>query len=572
MNKNKLHLAAATLSLLLAACSPGAKDEEIPLMFFNGNILTMQGEQPESVEAVVIRDGRILFAGEVKEAEATYGNAHKRDLEGKTLLPGFIDPHSHFGFVSNSMGQLNLNPPPMGEITSIEDIQKQLKEYKEKNQIADGEWIFAWGYDESQLKEKRHPDKKEIDEVLPNNPVYLQHASGHMGVANSLALKELKVDATTPNPEGGNIDRYPRSSEPNGLVQETAMYPFAGNMLMILKKHADEYFDKTQRLYAENGYTTVQDGMTDRPGLDFYRSQAEKGKLIVDLVALAGVSDLQENLSDTTIHWKKYINRFKVQGTKIVSDGSPQGKTAFFTQPYLTSVPGCTHNCCGLPSISQEMLDSLFLLAYQHDNQLFIHCNGDASIDMILTAHERACKALDKPLDADRRTIMVHSQFVRKDQLESYRKYHIEPSFFTNHAYFWGDAHVENLGTERAFFLSPIHTADEMGLKYTNHTDATVTPLDPLFVLWTATTRLSRNGQIIGEAERATTYQALKAITSHAAYELFEEQQKGSIEVGKLADFVILDRNPLEVKPEELKDLKILETIKEGVTIYSAKQ
>lgn len=207
-------------------------------------------------------------------------------------------------------------------------------------------------------------------------------------------------------------------------------------------------------------------------------------------------------------------------------------------------------------------------MAYDNENQLFIHSNGDASIDMLIEAHEHACKELDQALDKDRRTIVIHSQFVRPDQLQLYKEYNIEPSFFTNHAYFWGDVHVENLGEKRAFFLSPIASAEKIGLKYTNHSDDTVTPINPLFTIWSAVNRVSRTGKVIGETERATPYQALKAITSHAAYEFFEEDSKGSINEGKLADFVILDKNPLKVDPMEIRDIEVAETIKEGKTIF----
>lgn len=537
-------------------------------LYYNGEILTMQSENPEYVEAVVEQDGKIVFVGSKKEAEENFENVKKIDLNGKTLLPGFIDPHSHFGMVSNSMGQVDLNSPPVGDITDISDIMQKMRKYKSENNIPDGEWIFGWGYDESQLTEKRHPNKKEIDAVLPNNPVYLQHTSGHMGVANAMALEKMDISAETPNPEGGTIERFPNSEEPTGLVQETAMYAFVGNMMMILEKKQRDFFDTTQDYYASNGITTAQDGMTDRNAIKFFQSQADAGKFKIDLMALGGYSELETNLSDSLINWKTYNNRFKVQGTKIIADGSPQGKTAYFTEPFLTPVPGCEIDCRGLSSLSQESLNDLFVMAYKNDNQLFIHSNGDASIDMIIAAHENACKELNQSLDKDRRTIVIHSQFVRTDQLETYKKYNIEPSFFTNHAYFWGDVHVENLGEKRAFFLSPIASAEKLGLKYTNHSDATVTPIDPLFTVWSAVNRVSRTGKTIGKNEKATPYQALKAITSHAAYEFFEENSKGSLSKEKLADFVILNKNPLTVDPMEIKDIKVVETIKEGKSIF----
>lgn len=452
-------------------------------LYFNGEILTMQNNEAEYAEAIVEEDGIIVFVGLLAEAENEFPKANKIDLKGKTLLPGFIDPHSHFGTVSNTAGQVDLNPKPVGDVETIADILEKIKKYKTDNNIPDGEWIFGWGYDNSQLKEQRHPNNKEIDSVLPNNPVYLQHASGHMGVANSMALSEMEVSTKTQNPEGENIARHPNSNEPNGLVQETAMYPFVRNMLEILTSHQEKNFETTQDYYASNGITTAHDGMIDRATIAFYQEQGKKGKFKIDLVALAGYADLDENLKDKSIPFKTYENGFKVQGTKIIADGSPQGKTAFFSEAYLTEVPSCIHDCKGLPTINQEEMNQLFLTAYEKNNQLYIHCNGDASIDMIITAHEHACKKLNQALDKDRRTIPIHSQFVRLEQLETFKKYNFAPSFFTNHAYFWGDEHLLNLGKERADFLSPIATADKLGLKYTNHSDATVTPISPVFTI-----------------------------------------------------------------------------------------
>lgn len=538
-------------------------------LYYNGNIITMDSNEPQYVEALVEQEGIIVFVGSKKQAQQNYGTAINIDLKGRTLLPGFIDPHSHFSMVSNTMGQVDLNPQPVGTVTDIADILQRIQIYKTDKDIADGQWIFGWGYDDGELKEKRHPTKEEIDRILPNNPVYLQHTSGHMGVANSMALKLMNVMASTPNPPGGIIQRMPNSNEPDGLVQETAMYPFVGNMLEILAKDGAEYFDTTQQYYASNGITTAQDGMSDRNSIAFFQSQANQGKLKIDLIALGGSNDLKTNLADSTMKFKTYKNHFKVQGTKIVADGSPQGKTAYFTKPFNTPVPGCTHDCRGLPSLSIQELRDLFLIAYENENQLFIHGNGDATIDMVIDAHQYACKELNQPLNKDRRTIVIHSQFVRPDQLETFKSYNIHPSFFTNHAYFWGDVHLENLGEQRASFLSPMARAIALDLKPTNHSDATVTPINPLFTIWSAVNRESRSGVIIGPDQRISPYQALQAITINAAYQYFEQDSKGSLTAGKFADFVILDKNPLTVPAQAIKDIKVLETIKQGKTIFS---
>lgn len=537
-------------------------------VYYNGNIITMEGDQPQMAEALVTQAGKIAYVGNLQEAQSKYKNAAQINLQNKTLLPSFIDPHSHFDMVSNTMGQVNLNPPPIGKVDSIPKMMQTLKDYKVDNNIADGDWIFGWGYDETQLAEGRPPTKTEIDKALPNNPVYLQHTSGHMGVANSKALAAMNITAATKNPAGGNIVRIKGSNEPSGLVQETATYPFMRHMLEVLAPNQAKFFEQTQGYYAKNGITTAQNGSTTRDTIQFFQKQADAGKLKIDLVALAGVSDLDENLADKNFVWKTYKNGLKVQGTKIIADGSPQGKTAYFSQPYLTPVPDCEKDCRGLPTVSQDELNEMFVKAYARDNQLFIHNNGDAATDMLIKAHEYAVKKTGQAADKDRRTVPIHAQFVRPDQLSAFKKYKMVPSFFTNHSYFWGDVHVKNLGKKRADFLSPIATADKMGLKYTNHSDDTVTPVDPLFSVWSAVNRTSRSGKVIGKNERATPYQALKAITSNPAYEYFEEDSKGTLTPGKLANLVILDANPLTVEANKLKDIKVIKTIKEGKTIY----
>ena len=183
-------------------------------VYYNGNIITMEGDQPQMAEALVTQAGKIAYVGNLQEAQSKYKNAAQINLQDKTLLPSFIDPHSHFDMVSNTMGQVNLNPPPIGQVDSIPKMMQTLKEYKVDNNIANGDWIFGWGYDETQLAEGRHPTKSEIDKVLPNNPVYLQHTSGHMGVANSKALAMMNITADSKNPAGGNIARIKGSNEP----------------------------------------------------------------------------------------------------------------------------------------------------------------------------------------------------------------------------------------------------------------------------------------------------------------------------------------------------------------------
>ncbi|GAC14024.1 amidohydrolase [Aliiglaciecola lipolytica] len=562
-------LCSLILSVVLigVGCSKQVDTNEatvVPILFKNGNIVTMVGSTPNYVEALVIDKETIVFAGGLAKANAQFAGANVIDLNGKTLLPAFIDPHSHIGMVASALGQANLSAPPVGSVKSFDDIIDALQAYKKEFNIGAGEWIFAWGYDENQLAEKRHITKRELDAVFTDNPVYLQHTSGHMGVANSQALALLNVDSNTPDPQGGKIVRFAGTNEPTGLVQEVAMYEFARKAIETFAPQKEALFPRAQQYYLSHGITTAQDGNTDPQSMALFIKMAQETGLDIDIVSLPGT----HSIKDSEYAFNEYIDGVKFQGIKIVADGSPQGKTAFFSQPYLTEVEGCETDCKGLPSISQDNLNALFVKGYQHNRQLFIHSNGDASIDMIIAAHEYASKALDQSIDKDRRTIVIHSQFVRQDQLDTFVKYNILPSFFTNHAYFWGDVHVKNLGEARAHYLSPMKDAMAKGLIVTNHSDDTVTPIDPMFGLYTAVNRLSRSGNVIGEAQRVSPYQALKAITANAAYQLFEEDTKGTLEQGKQANLVILNDNPLTVDPLTLKDIVVMKTVKAGQTVY----
>jgi predicted amidohydrolase YtcJ len=321
-------------------------------------------------------------------------------------------------------------------------------------------------------------------------------------------------------------------------------------------------------LYAAAGITTAQEGLTPAGDLALIQRAAAQGVQTIDIIAYPFILDLDKVLeTNPAASFGKYVNHVKLGGVKITMDGSPQGKTAFFTTPYLTGGPGGEKNWRGEPSFPEETVKGWFKKVYDLGLPLNVHANGDAAIDMLLCAHEFASAGdPSKP----RHTTVIHSQFVRADQLDKYVAYSITPSFYTEHAYYFGDTHVLNRGQKQAFFISPMRTAIDKGLRPTNHTDFVVAPLDQMFVMWTAVNRVSRAGVVIGPDQRVTPMEALKAITINSALQYSEEKSKGSLEPGKLADLVILDKNPLKVDPMAIKDVKVVETIKEGKSIYKA--
>lgn len=537
------------------------------VIYFGGDIVTVNDAQPMA-EAVAIKEGKIFAVGNKVNVFRLKGNKTRVvDLTGKTLLPGFIDAHSHFVEFYSMVGWVNVSSPPVGPVTDIPSLIAALQEHVKKNKPAKGEWIFAYGYDMNQLKEKRDITVDDLDPYFPDNPLMIFHVSCHGAVLNSAALTLSHITASTQTPFGGVISRKPDSNQPAGLIMETAFFPVWAGLpqpgdavkLNNLKAALDEY--------ASNGYTTVQEGATSFQEYQFIHKAAEQGLLFLDLIALPIFSDLDKFFSQKDIVFGKYDNRLKLGGVKFLIDGSPQGRTAYFTKPYLTGGPSGQENWYGEPSMPQELFFKLIKEVVDRGIITYTHANGDAAIDLVI----KALKDAGVKASQDRRDVMVHSQFMRPEQLDSYVELGVVPSFFTGHAFYWGDTHVQNLGEERAFFLSPMKSAKEKGLRFSNHTDSMVTPLNPMMPLWSAVARLSRSGKIIGPDQRVSVLDSLRALTIDAAYQYHEEKIKGSIEKGKLADFVVLDKNPLKISTDDLPKLKVLKTIKEGRTVFQAR-
>jgi len=536
-------------------------------IYFGGAILTMDAAMPQ-VEAVAVKDGRVMQRGDTATLRADHADANTRlvDLGGRTLLPGFIDGHSHLGHGLMLDGWANVSVAPVGSVDSIASLLDALKAHVEQRGITAGQWIQAYGYDADGLAETRHVTRDDLDAVFPDHPVMLLHVSGHGMVLNSAALELSGIDATTPTPEGGVIVRKPGSNEPAGLLMETAAFPVYAQMPRLTPQQQIVALDSIQAQYARNGYTTIQDGASDSSLIALLRSAVASDSLKLDIVALPMVAREEDLDGALQERFGSYEGRLKLAGIKVITDGSPQGRTAYFSEPMLVPGPGGEQSWRGEPFLAAEIYQRIFARVYAAGIPLWTHANGDAAIDMVIAAHDQVGAART---DAHR-NVVVHSQFVRPDQLDAYARLGIMATFFSNHAFYWGDVHLRNLGEQRAFFLSPLRSAHERGVRYSNHTDYAVTPLDPAMMLWTAVTRQSRSGVVIGPDERVTALRALEAITIDAAALYGEEDQKGSIVPGKLADFVVLDANPLRVEPDALRALRIVATIKEDEPVYGS--
>ncbi len=566
MSKSKTLALAIGLMLTATVAAPASAATRL---YEHGDILTMQGDQPQYAQSLVERDGVIVYVGDEAGARR-FKNAKTKvvDLKGKTLLPAFIDTHSHIMDYQGSLEFAALSPPPIGGVKKISDITDALHALQARMHLPPTAWLQGRGYDPDFLDEHRHPTAADLDVAFPNTPVVIVHASGHMLVANTAALRAAGVSAATADPSGGTFVRKAGTNEPEGLVQEMAMMAFAP-FLMAEKPmpHQMALLRQAQDEYLKHGVTTAQDGLSLPLNLQVLQFAADHHELKMDVVSLPAFTMAKEVVGTGKIRWGQYDNHLKYGGLKIAVDGSPQGKTAFLTQPYLTPVPGCDQDCRGFANMTQDEVNQLFMLTYRNHVQLWSHCNGDAAIDMMIKGHEAAVAELG---DADRRTVIIHSQIMRPDQLQTYQKEGLWPTFFSNHTFYWGDQHLANLGAERAGFISPLRSALALGIKASNHTDNIVTPIDQMMVLWSSVNRLSRSGVVVGADERISPYQALQTLTSNAAYFYFEENSKGTLTQGKRADLVILDRNPLKVAAMDLKTIRVMQTIKDGRVVFDS--
>ena len=315
------------------------------------------------------------------------------------------------------------------------------------------------------------------------------------------------------------------------------------------------------KLVASFGYTTAQEGRAVGPGLAAMKRTADRGRLQIDLVSypdVLEVDDVQPSI--------EYTNHYRVGGVKLTIDGSPQGKTAWLTEPYFVVPEGQPKDYRGYAAIDEKTTNNAVEKAFANGWQILCHGNGDAATDRFIAA-VRAAKA--RHPDVDNRPVLIHGQVLRKDQVAALDELGIFPSLFPMHTFYWGDWHRQSvLGPERAENISPTGWVLERGMRFGSHHDAPVALPDSMRVLSATVTRTTRSGRVLGPEHRVPVATALKALTIWPAWQHFEEKSKGTIEVGKLADFVILSENPLTIPPEKLADVKVVETIKEGVTIY----
>ena len=549
--------------LLISSCSLEQEINRADLILSSDKVILMIGDQKAQPLSIAIKNKKIIWVGSHKNAKNIQGK--HIDFGDQAILPGFIDAHGHASYLAFATQVANLASPPVGGINTIKELQAELRKFIEESNLQPGEWVMGLGYDDSLLSEQRHPTKEDLDAVSTEHPIYLIHVSAHLGAANSLALSLANINTETKDPPGGKIRRYQNSSEPNGVFEETAAYPLQ-QLAMSAYKDPIGSVKSAMEIYAKNGITTAQDGASSKETIGLMQAADAQGKINVDIISYPiGQNGLLKEID--TLSFGSYTGRLKIGGIKLILDGSPQGKTAYLTEPYYKPPHSESDSYKGYPLIPQSEVSKWVQEYAELKIPIMAHANGDAAADMLIEAVEQA------NMNSDHRTIMIHAQTVREDQLDQMRELKIIPSYFSTHTFYWGDWHRDSVfGEERAMRISPTKSSINRNMPFTVHNDAPVVPPDMIRLLWSTTNRKTRSGKVLGEEQKISIYAALEAMTINAAYQHFEDDIKGTIEVGKQADLVVLSEDPLSIHPEKLLNVKVVATYSKGTEIFNAKK
>jgi len=564
MKRASYLIAVVFVTAIAAGCTAPGRGIAPDTIWVNGTVVTMEGERV--VQAVAVLGDLIVAVGSDAAVRGLAGpETRVVDLDGRTMTPGFYAAHDHFpGSGRVAVTQVDLNSPPIGGIENMDQLVAALRARAEE--LPEGQWVSGRGYDDTLLAEQRHPTRADLDKASTTHPIYISHTSGHLGVANSLALELAGVTRDTPDPPGGVVRKDPDTGEPDGVFEESG-----GMVSRLIPPPTPEQTMEAYRWavedYVEDGVTTAVIAGGGRGSLAGLQRARDAGILTFRIITMMsrgapGQPSAAEAGGMVSGFGDEYL---KLGAIKIVQDGSNQGYTGYFTEPYHTPFKGDA-DYRGYPRRRREDLTTMVKELHEAGYQIAIHANGDAAIDDVLHAFREAQLAFPRE---DARHRIEHCQMVRQDQLDAIAELNLSPSFFVGHVYYWGDRHRDIfMGPKRAAGISALRSSIDRGIRFTVHDDTPVTPVNPLQLVWVGVNRLTKTDQVLGPDERITPLEALRTVTIDAAWQNFEEDIKGSIAPGKLADLVILDGNPLTVDPTAIRDIQVQETIVGGETVY----
>ncbi|UOQ94856.1 amidohydrolase [Halobacillus shinanisalinarum] len=543
----------------------------IDLLIKNANIVTID-EQNNRARSLAVSNGvisQIWTAPEPPQDEINLTSETKViDLKEATLIPGFIDTHNHLLMYSLFRKQVNCSTPPN---ESIPDILEKVKE-----QVAatpEGEWVLGWGYDNTLLSEERHPTRKELDRIAPDIPVFIRHISSHFAAVNSKALEIAGIAEDIEDPQGGRFGRD-ETGRLNGVLHELpALAPVQAAIPTASVEEMASLIGEASNDYLAQGITTNSDaGVGLDLGIaefDAHLKALEQGNnplrmrfmVLHHLLNQEGpfqhysAKQLEEEIQNRS------KNRATLDSAKLFQDGSIQGITAALREPYY-----CEPETYGELLHNQKDFNGEILDLHKRGFRIAIHGNGDRAIESILDAYEYALTAEPR---TDHRHRIEHIQTGTSEDLNRMKALDVAGSFFINHVYYWGDRHKRIfLGPDRAEQINPLADALERDILYTLHSDCPITPISPLFSIWAAVNRQTMKGEVLGEDQTISVEKALRTMTIDGAKLNFDEDKSGSIEVGKLADFAVLEADPTVIDPIKIKDINVMATIIDGKLVY----
>ncbi len=489
------------------------------------------------------------------------------DAKGQLMLPGFIDTHNHLIMYAQNKNEANCSA---SNCESIQDIQQKLIEQKRMTSPSD--WVIGWGYDDTLLKENRHPVREELDDVIPHQPAIIKHISGHFMVANTKALEAAGITETEEDPQGGHFGRYSNGIL-NGILHEVGAIQ---RLVAYLPEKSEDILLEELKAgakdYIREGITTSTEAavgiFSAKKELPLLVQALEEGHLPFDLRLMIMEDALQFEGKDYKDDVKaldqllknKSNGRMGIDSVKFFQDGSIQLRTAALSDPYI----GTTEH--GMLVFEQEDFNKKVRKYHDQKVRVSSHGNGDQAIHSILEAYKKAQDENPHP-HANHR--VEHAQTIQDIDLELAAAYNFPLSFFINHIYYWGDRHRDIfLGKQRAEQMNPLRKAEKFGILFTLHSDCPITPISPLFSIWAACCRQTRNGDVLGENQCLSVEKAVETMTIDGARLNGEENMKGSLAPGKIADFITLDKNIFEADPMQIRDASVTATWKNGQLIY----
>jgi predicted amidohydrolase YtcJ len=563
---------------LSAFGAPPARPAAAPqLVLFDGHILTVDAKD-STVQALAVRDGKIIAAGTNRDILKLAGPATRRiDLHGRTATPGLIDSHAHIA----EAGVDEMYNVPLGDVSSVAEAVARVRAAVATRKP--GEWVQGAGWDEGKLTEQRYLLARDLDSVSPDNPVWLEHTTGHYGVANSAALRLAKIDAATANPKAGTIDRD-AEGRPTGVLKESAM----GAVTDLIPSPSAEQLRAgilhSIDLMHREGMTAVKDPDISPAMWDAYRALLDQGKLTAHVCVLwhagstleSARAALAEISAQPRVPASLGDGRLLSCGAKIFMDGSGGARTAWMSSDWNKNSSGTDAGNTGYPSVDPEVYLQMVRLFHQAGIHVGTHAIGDRAIDWVVDTY---AKVLDETPTPGLRHSIIHANIASEHAIHVMAGLQARydagyPEAQAPFLWWIGDTYAGNFGPARSMHLVPLHSFLTHGVQWGGGSDYPVTPIAARYGLWASVQRETLKGTYgahpFGRAESVDIHTALRSYTTWAAHQLFLDKQIGSLEVGKDADIAVWDRDMYNVPPAQLKTLRCTLTLVHGEVVFEA--